>query len=54
MAKIVEALLKINADTERLNQRIDITDKTTSIYSANSSTPTANSAAAWRDFGARD
>lgn len=28
MAKVLEALTKINADTERLNQRIDTIEKT--------------------------
>ncbi|KAJ6126396.1 zinc knuckle domain protein [Penicillium sp. IBT 18751x] len=54
MAKVLKALTKINADTERLNQRIDIIKKTTSILSTNASTSAANSAAAWRDFRARD
>ena len=51
---MLEALTKINADTERLNQRIDTIEKTTSILSTNVSTSAANSAAAWRDFRARD
>lgn len=54
MAKVLKALTKINADTERLNQRIDTIEKTTSILSTNVSTSAANSAAAWRDFRARD
>ncbi|KAI1829206.1 hypothetical protein DTO027I6_9897 [Penicillium roqueforti] len=54
MAKVLEALTKINADTERLNQRIDTIEKTTSILSTNVSTSAAKSAAAWRDFRARD
>ncbi|KAJ5144430.1 hypothetical protein N7526_001938 [Penicillium atrosanguineum] len=54
MAKVLEALNKINADTERLNQRIDTIEKTTSILSTNVSTSAASSAAAWRDFRARD
>ena len=54
MAKVLEALNKINADTERLNRRIDTIEKTTSIVSTNVSTSAANSAAAWRDFRARD
>ena len=54
MAKVLEALTKINADTERLNQRIDTIEKTTSILSTSVSTSAANSAAAWRDFRARD
>ena len=54
MAKVLEALTKINADTERLNQQIDTIEKTTSILSTNMSTPVANSATAWRDFRARD
>ncbi|KAJ5214162.1 reverse transcriptase [Penicillium cf. viridicatum] len=33
MAKVLEALTKINADTERLNQRIDAIEKTTKILS---------------------
>ena len=54
MAKVLEALTKINADTERLNQRIDTIEKATSILSTNVSNSAANSAAAWRDFRARD
>ena len=54
MAKVLEALTKINADTERLNQRIDTIEMTTSILSTNVSTSAAKSAAAWRDFRARD
>ena len=54
MAKVLEALTKINADTERLNQRIDTIEKTTSILSTNVSTSAANSAAACRDFRAKD
>ena len=53
MAKVLAALTKINADTERLNQRMDTNEKTTSILSTNVSTA-ANSAAAWRDFRAKD
>jgi hypothetical protein len=54
MAKVLEALTKINANTERLIQQIDTIEKTTSILSTNVSTSAANSAAAWRDFRARD
>lgn len=54
MAKVLEALTKINLDIERLNQRIDTIEKTTSTLSTTLSTPVANSAAAWRSFRARD
>ncbi|KAI1829211.1 hypothetical protein DTO027I6_9892 [Penicillium roqueforti] len=54
MAKVLEALTKINIDTERLNQRIDTIEKTTSALSTTLSTPAANSAAAWRNFRARE
>jgi hypothetical protein len=40
MTKVLEALTKINADTERLNQRIATIDKTTSTLSTNVSTAT--------------
>ncbi|KAJ5369386.1 zinc knuckle domain protein [Penicillium cosmopolitanum] len=48
------ALTKINIDTERLNQRIDTIERTTSTLSTNLSNPAANSAAAWRNFRARE
>ncbi|KAI2669865.1 hypothetical protein LCP963914a_9885 [Penicillium roqueforti] len=48
------ALTKINRDTERLNQRIDTIEKATSTLSTTLSDPAANSAAAWRNFRARD
>jgi hypothetical protein len=54
MAKVLEALTKINADTERLNRRIDTIEKTTSTLSATLSTSATDSAAAWREFRARD
>lgn len=54
MAKVLEALTKINLDTDRLNQRIDTIEKTTSALSTTLSTPAANSAAAWRTFRARE
>lgn len=54
MAKVLDALTKISRDTERLNQRIDTIEKTTSTLSTTLSTPAANSAAAWRNFRARD
>ena len=43
MAKVLEALTKINLDTDRLNQRIDTIEKTTSALSTTLSTPAANS-----------
>ena len=52
--KVLEALTKINADTERLNQRIDTIENTKSILSTIVYTSAANSAAAWRDFRAGD
>ncbi|KAJ5766172.1 uncharacterized protein N7511_003788 [Penicillium nucicola] len=54
IAKVLEALTKINLDTDRLNQRIDTIEKTTSALSTTLSTPAANSAAAWRTFRARE
>jgi hypothetical protein len=54
IAKVLDALTKINRDTERLNQRIDTIEKTTSTLLTTLSTPAANSAAAWRSFRARD
>ena len=54
MTKVLDALTKINADTERLNQRIDTLEKTTSTLSTTLSTSAADSAAAWRNFRARD
>ena len=54
MAKVLKALTKINADTERLNQRIDTIEKTTNILSTNVTTSAANFAEAWCDFRARD
>lgn len=54
MAKVLEALTRINLDTDRLNQRIDTIEKTTRPLSTALSTPAANSAAAWRTFGARE
>lgn len=50
MAKVLEALIKINLGTDRLNQQIDTIEKTTSTLSKTLSTPAANSAAAWRTF----
>jgi hypothetical protein len=46
IAKVLEALTKINADTQRLNQRIDTIEKTTNTLSTTLSTSTADSAAA--------
>lgn len=54
MAKVLEALTKINADTERLNQRIDTIEKATSALSTALSTSAADSAAAWRNVRASD
>ncbi|KAJ9481476.1 hypothetical protein VN97_g11998 [Penicillium thymicola] len=54
MAKVLEALTKINAGTERLNQRINTIEKTTNTLSTALSTPAANSAAAWRNFRAKE
>jgi hypothetical protein len=54
MAKALEALTKINADTERLNQRIDIIEKTTNALSTTFSNSATGSAAAWRNFRARE
>ena len=54
MAKVLEVLTKINADTERLNQRMDTIEKTTNTLSTALSSTAADSAAAWRDFRARD
>ncbi len=54
MVEVLEALTKINADTERLNQRMDAIEKTTNIISTSLSSTAADSAAAWRDFRARD
>ncbi|KAJ5215537.1 uncharacterized protein N7498_001944 [Penicillium cinerascens] len=54
MAKVLEALTKIIADTERLNQRMDTIEKTTNTLSTALSSTAADSAAAWRDFRARD
>jgi hypothetical protein len=54
MAKVLETLTKINADTERLNHRIDTIEKKTSALSTTFSTSAADSAVAWRNFRARD
>lgn len=54
MVKVLEALSKINADTERLNRRMDTIEKITGALSKTLSTSAADSAAAWRDFRARD
>ncbi|KAJ5111868.1 hypothetical protein NUU61_001498 [Penicillium alfredii] len=54
MAKVLEALTKINLDTDRLNQRIDTIEKTTTALSTTLSNPAANSAAAWRNFRAKE
>jgi hypothetical protein len=54
MAKVLEALTGINANTKRPNQRMDTIEKTTSTISTTLPTSAANSAAAWRDFRARD
>ncbi|KAJ5460956.1 uncharacterized protein N7458_002508 [Penicillium daleae] len=53
MTKVLEALTKINADTERLNRRMDTIEKTTGTLSTTLSSSAADSAAAWRDFRAR-
>ncbi|KAJ5121345.1 zinc knuckle domain protein [Penicillium bovifimosum] len=47
MAKVLEALTEINANTERLNQRVQQIETTISA-------PTMNPAAAWRSFRAKD
>ena len=54
MVEVLKALTKINADTERLNKRMDTIEKTTNTLSTNLSSTAADSAAAWRDFRARD
>ncbi|KAJ5110837.1 hypothetical protein N7532_001372 [Penicillium argentinense] len=54
MAKVLEALTKINADTEHLNQRITTIEASTSTLSRSLSSLPADSAAAWRNFRARD
>ncbi|KAF3006934.1 hypothetical protein E8E15_001207 [Penicillium rubens] len=54
MAKVLETLAEINADTKRLNQRIETVEKTTSTLSTSLSTLPADSAAAWRAFRAKD
>ncbi|OQD72538.1 hypothetical protein PENANT_c176G08552 [Penicillium antarcticum] len=54
MAKVLEALTKINLDTDRLNRRMDTIEKATSALSTTLSTPAANSAATWRTFRARE
>ncbi|KAJ5605392.1 hypothetical protein N7510_008173 [Penicillium lagena] len=54
MAKVLEAVTKINADTGRLNQRMDSIENTTTTLSPTLSFTVADSAAAWRDFSARD
>lgn len=54
MVEVLEALTKINAGTERLNQRMDAIEKTTNTVSTTLSSTAANSAAAWRDLRARD
>ena len=54
MAKVLEALTKINADTERLNQRMTTIEASTSNLTRSLSSLPADSAAAWRSFRARD
>lgn len=54
MAKVLAALTKINADTERLNQRMTTNEASTSALSRSLSSLPADSAAAWRNFRARD
>jgi hypothetical protein len=54
MAKVLEALTKINADTERLNQRMTIIEASTSTLSRSWSSVPVDSALAWRNFRARD
>lgn len=54
MAKVLEALTKINADTERLNQRMTTIEASTSTLSRSLSSLPADSAAAWRNFRAKD
>lgn len=53
MTRVLEALTKINADIERLNQPADTIENITSTLSKSLSSPAADSAAAWRDFQAR-
>lgn len=52
MAKVLEALTKINADTERLNRPIDTIEKTAGTLSTKLSSSAADFAAAWREFRA--
>ncbi|GFF59211.1 hypothetical protein IFM46972_11321 [Aspergillus udagawae] len=54
MAKVLEALTKINADTERLNQRMTTIEASTSTLSRSLSSVPVDSALAWRSFRARD
>ena len=54
MVKVLEALTEINANTKRLNQRIETIEKTTSTLSTSLSTLPADSAAAWRTIRAKD
>ncbi len=54
MAKVLEALTRINADTERLNQRMTTIEASTSNLSRSLASLPADSAAAWRNFRARD
>ena len=54
MVEVLDALTKINADTERLNKRMDTIEKTTNTLSKTMSSNAADSAAAWRDFRTRD
>ncbi|KAK5790554.1 hypothetical protein VI817_007841 [Penicillium citrinum] len=54
MAKVLDALTKINLDTDHLNQRIDTIRKPTSALSTTLSFPATCSAATWRIFRARE
>lgn len=51
---MLEALTKINADTERLNQRMTTIEASISNLTRSLSSLPADSAAAWRNFRARD
>lgn len=53
MTKVLEALTKINADIERLNQRTSAIETITGTLSKTLSSTAGDSAAAWRDFRAR-
>ena len=51
MAKVLDALTKINADTERLNQRMTTIETSTSNLSRSLSSLPTDSAAAWFGHG---